>query len=57
MSKSLKIQITAEGVETNQQFSYLVERGCDLVQGFLFSKGLRKDEYVKYCRMAAIPVV
>lgn len=51
MSKSLKLQITAEGVETSAQFDYLLGKGCDLVQGFLFSKGLRPDDYLGYCRI------
>ncbi len=50
MSKSLKLEITAEGVETANQFRYLGERGCDSVQGFLFSHGIRQDAFVSYCR-------
>jgi EAL domain-containing protein (putative c-di-GMP-specific phosphodiesterase class I) len=30
--------ITAEGVETTEQFSRLKELGCMTVQGYLFSK-------------------
>lgn len=50
MSKSLKLEITAEGVETENQFQYLGVRGCDSVQGFLFSHGIRQDEFLSYCR-------
>ncbi len=37
MSHELGIKVTAEGVETNQQFHALREAGCDYVQGFCLS--------------------
>jgi len=51
MSKSLKLQITAEGVETEEQFAWLRKKGCDLAQGFLFSPGIpMRDFYALYCK-------
>lgn len=38
MSRSLDIQITAEGVENNEQFVKLQEEGCTLFQGYLFGR-------------------
>jgi len=38
MSRSLDIQITAEGVESNEQFAKLRDEGCTLFQGFLFGR-------------------
>ncbi|MGD6841705.1 putative bifunctional diguanylate cyclase/phosphodiesterase [Bacillus infantis] len=38
MGKHLGMQITAEGVETPEQLSFLMEIGCDEAQGFYFSK-------------------
>ncbi|MBK4785193.1 MAG: EAL domain-containing protein [Pantoea sp. Pent] len=38
MSRSLDIQITAEGVESNEQFVRLREEGCTLFQGYLFGR-------------------
>lgn len=55
MSKSLKLEITAEGVETANQFQYLGIRGCDSVQGFLFSHGIRQEEFLSYCREHCAP--
>lgn len=38
LSRGLKIQTVAEGVETHSQRSWLVDNGCDLAQGFLYSR-------------------
>ncbi|SIG47862.1 cyclic diguanylate phosphodiesterase domain-containing protein [Mycobacteroides abscessus subsp. abscessus] len=38
MGKHLGMQITAEGVETPEQLSFLMEIGCDEAQGFYFSR-------------------
>ena len=41
MARSLKLEIVAEGVETEQQLEYLEARGVDLVQGFYFGVPMR----------------
>ena len=38
MAKNMEKYCVAEGVESKQQLDYLTERGCHLIQGFLFSK-------------------
>lgn len=38
LGRSLGIETTAEGVETDEQFSLLRAAGCTHAQGFLFSK-------------------
>jgi diguanylate cyclase (GGDEF)-like protein len=38
LAKSLKLNITAEGIETEEQLNYLVKQGCDEGQGYYFSK-------------------
>ncbi len=40
MAKSLGLTVVAEGIETEEQLSYLKELGCQLGQGYLFSKPL-----------------
>lgn len=38
LSHSLKMQVVAEGVESDRHRSFLLQNGCDVGQGFLFSK-------------------
>ena len=38
MGRVLGLEIVAEGVETASQADWLIENGCDLMQGFYFSK-------------------
>lgn len=43
LGHSLGITVTAEGVETDAQRMMLESAGCDLLQGFLFSRPLTAD--------------
>jgi EAL domain-containing protein (putative c-di-GMP-specific phosphodiesterase class I) len=43
LGRALNLSIVAEGVETMEQFSLLLQSGCDRFQGFLFSKALPLD--------------
>ena len=47
IGKSLKLIILAEGIETEQQLNFLRKEGCDLAQGFYFSKPLLPTEFEK----------
>lgn len=51
MAKELGIKTVCEGVETQEQFDFLKEAGCDLAQGFLFSPPVPLDDLYK--KMAA----
>lgn len=44
MGKALRMVVLAEGVETNEQSKLLGEIGCDLAQGYFFSKPLPASE-------------
>jgi diguanylate cyclase (GGDEF)-like protein/PAS domain S-box-containing protein len=47
MAKGLKLNIIAEGVETEKQLDLLQAMDCDEMQGFLFSWPLSADEATK----------
>jgi EAL domain-containing protein (putative c-di-GMP-specific phosphodiesterase class I) len=47
MARELGLAVVAEGVETEEQLRFLRERGCGLVQGFLFSEPLPEDAFRK----------
>ncbi len=44
MSQGLGLKVIAEGVETDEQKQFLIDQGCDQVQGFLYSRPLGADE-------------
>ena len=44
MAKALDIDVIAEGVETQQQVSFLQQNNCHLAQGYYFSKPIKGDE-------------
>ena len=47
MSKWLKTPVIAEGVETLELADYMKSLGCFNVQGYLYSKPVVIDEFVK----------
>ncbi|MES2606165.1 MAG: EAL domain-containing protein [Pseudomonadota bacterium] len=46
MSKTLGLNVVAEGVENAEQQSFLKTQGCDEIQGYFFSKPLSNDNFV-----------
>ena len=40
LGESLQLQVTAEGIETDDQYSYIAEHGCGHMQGFMFHEPL-----------------
>lgn len=47
MVHRLGMRVLAEGVETAEQADFLEAHGCDLFQGYYFSKPVSEDEFVK----------
>ncbi len=44
----LSLRVVAEGVELEEQYRLLKEHGCDVVQGFYFSRPVRPDQFCKF---------
>lgn len=50
MSHSLQLTVVAEGVETQEQLSFLKQHNCDEIQGFLLGKPGSKDVLIKHAQ-------
>lgn len=48
MSKGLGMKVVAEGVENEFQKAFLLSKECHLGQGYLFSRPLPFDDFVRY---------
>jgi diguanylate cyclase (GGDEF)-like protein len=47
MAHSLGMQVVAEGVETQEQFTFLKNRRCELIQGYLFSRPVILEKLIE----------
>lgn len=45
IAKNLRLNIVAEGIENEEQLKFLVDQKCDILQGFYFSKPIKKDAF------------
>lgn len=50
MAHSLRMQVVAEGVEHAAQLAWLRAAGCDLGQGYLFSRPLHAEQLMSWLR-------
>lgn len=50
MAKSLGLLIVAEGVERQEQADYLLSKGVDFAQGWLYTKALPAKEFIRFYR-------
>lgn len=59
LARILDMVVVAEGIEKSSQGYALKELGCDMVQGYLFSKPLsveKATEYIQQSRRSILPV-
>jgi diguanylate cyclase (GGDEF)-like protein len=49
LSRSLQLDVTAEGVETLEQYHHLRSLGCEKFQGYLFSPPIPSREVAHFC--------
>ncbi len=47
MAKNLNIETIAEGIETQEQYYLLKDLGCDIGQGYFFSRPLQQEQFLR----------
>jgi diguanylate cyclase (GGDEF)-like protein/PAS domain S-box-containing protein len=50
LAHSLGLKVVAEGVENEAQLHFLSQRGCELIQGYLFSKPVDADSFFSFMK-------
>ena len=50
LGKCLNLEVIAEGVETEEQSVYLIHRGCNMAQGFHFSKPVDTEAVMAFMK-------
>ncbi len=45
LAKSLNIRVVQEGVEDKEMFDRVVEKGCDVIQGYYYAKAISLEEF------------
>ena len=50
LGHNLGLELVAEGVETQAQRDFLTKLGCDVLQGYLYSRPLPANEIIDYLR-------
>ena len=53
----LNLKTIAEGVETMEQLKFMQSMDCDRIQGFLFSKPLKKEDFIVVAMMDTMPLM
>ena len=56
LSRSLRLDVIAEGVETEEQRALLADAGCQLYQGYLFSRPMPEDLLDTFLRASITPI-
>jgi len=48
LAKNLGLHVIAEGVEDKEQADYLAQNGCDVIQGYYYSKPMPQTEFLQW---------
>jgi diguanylate cyclase (GGDEF)-like protein len=56
LSRGLNLEVVAEGAEVIEQVDFLKDHGCDLVQGYFYSKPLPAEEFTILLRNGLPPL-
>jgi diguanylate cyclase (GGDEF)-like protein/PAS domain S-box-containing protein len=55
LCRTLDIEVIAEGVETLEQYQWLVANGCQIIQGFLLAHPLAPDDALRFVEPIELP--
>jgi len=56
LAKSLEMDYVTEGIESEEEFSFFLEKNCDRMQGFYFSHPVSKNEIIKLLEASSLPI-
>jgi len=54
LSRGLQLKVVAEGAEIKEQVAFLKDQGCDLIQGFYFSRPIPADQFEALLKAGAV---
>lgn len=54
LAHTLQLKVVAEGVETEEQYTFLRHYACDLMQGYLFSKPIPADDVLPFLQQTIL---
>ena len=55
MAHNLNLSVTTEGVETEEQLKFLIKNSCNSVQGYLFSRPIQLEAFIKLISEQTLP--
>jgi EAL domain-containing protein (putative c-di-GMP-specific phosphodiesterase class I) len=55
LCRLLDIEVIAEGVENLEQYHWLVDSGCEIIQGFLLAHPMTPDEALSFVAPITLP--
>jgi diguanylate cyclase (GGDEF)-like protein len=52
LARNLKLEVVAEGIETQEQLEQVFSRGCYIIQGYYFTKPMMRADLERYLGLA-----
>lgn len=57
LSKWLNTPLIAEGVETNIQADFMKSLGCNYMQGYLYSRPLKEEDFIELLKQTTVDII
>ena len=48
LAKRIGVETIVEGVETKEQADFVKKLGCDIIQGYYYSKPISREDFEEY---------